>query len=104
MTFRKITSGDLTTLRWIDIPVLDLERVAWAESDTVTGWWRIVAEISCSSCDAYQAADSDPTNDKQVAITLALALFNDVGGRFDPYLGLGGDERLDVHGLLCCVK
>ena len=83
MTLRKITSEDLTTLRWIDMPVQDLERIAWAESDTVTRWWRIVAEIACSSCDAYQAADSDPTNDKQVATTLALALFNGVGWRVD---------------------
>ncbi len=83
MTLRKITADDLTSLRWIDIPILDLERVAWAESDTVTGWWRIVAEISCSSCDAFQAADSDPINDKQLAIAFALALFNDVGWRVD---------------------
>ena len=83
MTLRKITSEDLTTLRWIEITDLDLERIAWTESDTATGWWKIVAEIACSSCDAYQAADSDPTNDQQVATTLALALFNDVGWRVD---------------------
>ena len=83
MALREITAEDLTTLRWIDLPALDLERIAWTETKTETGWWRIVAEISCSSCDAYQAADSDPTNDKQVATTLALALFNDVGWRVD---------------------
>lgn len=79
MALRKITAENLTTLRWIDMPVGDLERIAWSESETGTGWWRIVAEIACSSCGAFQAADSDPTNDKQVATTLALALFNDVG-------------------------
>lgn len=83
MALRKISSKDLATLRWIDIPAGDLKRVAWEGTDTVTRWWRIVAEISCSLCDAYQAADSDPTNDKQVATTLALALFDDVGWRVD---------------------
>ena len=83
MTLRSITAKDLTTLRWIDIPARELERVAWTESDSATGWWRIVAEISCSACEAYRAVDSDPTNDKQVATTLALALLNDVGWRID---------------------
>ena len=83
MALRKITAEDLTTLRWIDIPPFELERIAWTDTNTETGWWRIVAEISCSSCGAYQAADSDPTNDKQVATTLTLALFNDVGWRVD---------------------
>ena len=83
MTLRKITAGDLTTLRWIDIPPSELERVGWKDTTTQTGWWRIVADISCSSCGAYQAADSDPTNDKQVATTLTLELFNNVGWRVD---------------------
>ena len=83
MALRKITAQDLTTLRWIDIPRLELERVAWTDTNRETGWWRIVAEISCSSCGAVQAADSDPTNDKQVATTLAVTLFNDVGWRVD---------------------
>ena len=83
MALRKITAKDLTTLRWIDIPVSELERVAWADRGTETGWWRIVAEISCSACGAFQAVDSDPTNDKQVATALAVGLFNDVGWRVD---------------------
>ena len=83
MTLRKIAAEDLTTLRWIDIPPSELERVGWKDTPTQTGWWRIVADITCSSCGAYQAADSDPTNDKQVATTLALALFNNVGWRVD---------------------
>ena len=83
MTLRKITAEDLTTLRWIDIPLSQLDRIAWTVTSTETGWWRIVAEISCRSCSAYQAADSDPTNDKQVATSLALALFHDVGWRVD---------------------
>ncbi len=83
MALRKITAEDLTTLRWIDMPAVDLEMLGWTGSSREMGWWRIVAEISCSSCDAYQAADSDPTNDKQVATTLVLGLFNDVGWRVD---------------------
>ena len=83
MTLRKIAAEDLTTLRWIDIPPSELERVGWKDTTTQTGWWRIVADITCSSCGAYQAADSDPTNDKQVATTLTLELFNNVGWRVD---------------------
>ena len=83
MALRKITVEDLTTLRWIDIPRLELERVDWKETRTETVWWRIVAELVCSACGAVQAVDSDPTNDKQVATRLALGLFNDVGWRAD---------------------
>ncbi len=83
MALRKITAEDLTTLRWIDIPRFELERVGWTDTNMETGWWRIVAEISCKSCGAFQAVDSDPTNDKQVATTLTLALFNDAGWRVD---------------------
>lgn len=83
MALRKITVEDLTTLRWIDIPRFELERVDWKGTRTETAWWRIVADIVCSSCGAYQAVDSDPTNDKQVATTLALGLFHDVGWRAD---------------------
>ena len=81
MALRRIIAEDLTTLRWIDIPALELERVAWTETMTPggTGWWRIVAEITCSACGAFQAADSDPTNDKQVATALAVTLFNGAG-------------------------
>ena len=83
MTLRRITTDDLTTLRWIDIPPNSLERVGWENSNRESSWWRIVAEISCSSCSAFQAVDSDPTNDKQVATTLTLGLFNEVGWRAD---------------------
>ncbi len=83
MALRKITAENLTTLRFIDLPPSELERVAWTDTNKETGWWRIVADITCSSCGAYQAADSDPTNDKQVATTLTLALFNNVGWRVD---------------------
>ncbi len=81
MALRIITAEDLTTLSWIDIPPLKLERVGWTDTRTAMGWWRIIAEISCSACGAYQAAESDPTNNKEVATTLALALFNDAGWR-----------------------
>ena len=89
MALRKITAEDLTTLRWIDIPPSELKRVDWTETEIQggTGWWRIVAEITCSACASFQAADSDPTNDKQVATTLTLALFNEVGWRVDERSG-----------------
>ncbi len=83
MALRRITAEDLTTLSWIDIPPLELERLGCTDSHMEAGWWRIVAEISCSSCGAYQAADSDPINDKEVATTLCLALFNNAGWRVD---------------------
>ena len=79
MGLTKIMAKDLTTLSWIDIPAAELERVGWAAPRA--GWWRIVAEMVCSSCGACQAADSDPTNDKEAATTLALRLFNDAGWR-----------------------
>ena len=83
MALRRIKSEDLTTLSWIDIPRSEMERVAFTDTNTEMEWWRIVAELSCSSCGAFQAADSDPTNDKEVAITLTLRLFNDAGWRVD---------------------
>lgn len=86
MTLRKITAEDLATLDWIGIHSVELEKIGW--TDTGTSWWRIVAEIICSSCARYQAADSDPTNDKEVATTLAVALFNDAGWRVDEPAGV----------------
>ena len=83
MALRIITVEDLTTLRWIDIPRFELERVDWKAAGAETAWWRIVADIVCGACGAYQAVDSDPTNDKQVATNLALGLLNDVGWRVD---------------------
>ena len=83
MAERNITARDLTTLRWIDVVLSELERVGWTDTPRKTAWWRIVAEMSCCRCGAYQAADSDPTNDKQVATTLAVGLFNKVGWRVD---------------------
>jgi hypothetical protein len=85
MTLRKLTAEDLTTLRRIDIPPSELKRVDWTGRETQgeTGWWRIVADVTCSDCGAYQAADSDPVNDKQVATTLTLGLFHKVGWRVD---------------------
>ena len=87
MALRRITAEDLTTLRWIDILPFELERVDWTETATAggTGWWRIVAEITCSACGAVQAVDSDPTNDKQVATALALTLFDGAGWRADEH-------------------
>lgn len=83
MAMRRITAENLTTLRWIEIPRSELQRVAFTATNREAGWWRIVAEMTCSSCGAYQAADSDPTNDQQVATTLAVGLFNGAGWRVD---------------------
>lgn len=79
MDLRDITADDLAKLEFIELPAAELERVDWSE--TGTGWWRIVAEISCSSCGASQAVDSDPTNDRDVATALAVKLFNEAGWR-----------------------
>ena len=101
MAPRIITAEDLTTLSWIEIPPLELGRVGWTDTDTGTGmgWWRIIAEISCSTCGASQAADSDPTNNKEVATTLALALFNDAGWRVDTRSRVVCGECAQKYGL-----
>ena len=85
MNLRDITADDLAKLEFIDLPPAELERVDWSEEGT--GWWRIVAEIVCRSCGAYQAIDSDPTNDKNVARTLSVKLFNQAGWRVDADAG-----------------
>ena len=86
MNLRDITADDLAKIEIIELPAAELERIDWSE--TGTGWWRIVAEISCSSCGAYQAIDSDPTNDRDVATTLAVKLFNEAGWRGDADAGV----------------
>ena len=86
MNLRVITKNDLAKLEFIELPAAELERIDWSENGT--GWWRIVAEISCSSCGAYQAIDSDPTNDRDVATTLAVKLFNEAGWRGDADAGV----------------
>ena len=99
MTLRNIAADDLTTLRWIDIPLSQLHKVAWTDTNTETGWWRIVADVTCSSCGAFQAADSDPTNDKQVATTLTFGLFNDVGWRVDERNNVLCGDCVERHGM-----
>ncbi|MCH9035301.1 MAG: hypothetical protein IID42_12505 [Planctomycetes bacterium] len=90
MNLRDIIADDLAKLEFIELPAVELERIDWSEKGT--GWWRIVAEIVCSSCGAFQAIDSDPTNDKNVAATLAVKLFNEAGWRVDKDAGtLCGD-------------
>ncbi len=83
MAIREIIADDLTTLRWIALSPSELASVGWTEAES--GWWRIVAELSCHACGAFQAADSDPVNDKSVATTLAVRLFNGVGWRVDEH-------------------
>ncbi len=86
MNLRDMTKEDLAKLEFIELPAAELERIDWSENGM--GWWRIVAEIVCISCGAYQAIDSDPTNDKNVATTLAVKLFNEAGWRGDADAGV----------------
>ena len=83
MTTRNITADDLTKLEWIEIPQAELHRVDFQEGDLQERWWRIVAEMVCSSCGAFQAVDSDPTNDRKAATRLTVGLFHDAGWRVD---------------------
>ncbi len=64
----EITVDDFVTLDW---------------SDAGDEGWRIVADLTCSACGAYQAADSDPIKVKERATQLAVRLFNSVGWRAD---------------------
>jgi hypothetical protein len=59
-----------------------LMTLAWGE-DYAPGWFRIVADITCSRCGAYQAVDSDPVQDKEESVRLSLRLLNHVGWRVD---------------------
>lgn len=63
---QKITREHFTTLGW---------------EDYLPGWFRIVADVTCGRCGAYQAADSDPVQDKEESINLCVRLFNHVGWR-----------------------
>ena len=65
---RKISSDDLQNLGWDQVGA---------------GWWRIMAELTCAKCGAYQALDSDPTNDKAEALTLSARLYDSVGWKVD---------------------
>lgn len=66
MSLRLVTSHDLGTLDWADA----------GESH-----WKIVADVTCSVCGAYQAADSDPLTEKALATVLCVRLFNSAGWR-----------------------
>jgi hypothetical protein len=86
MSARSITADDLSKLEWIELTAEGLARVDWTGEGT--GWWRIVAEIDCQSCGAHQAVDSDPVNDKSIATTLTIKLFNQAGWRVDERAGV----------------
>jgi hypothetical protein len=75
------------------VATTDFQNLAWDDVDA--GWWRIVADMTCAVCGAYQAADSDPTNDKARTLELCARLFNSVGWRIS-----------DAHCILCpeCVQ
>lgn len=63
------------------ISIDDLQNLGWDQVGE--GWWRIMAELTCAACGAYQAADSDPTNDKAAAMSLCARLFDSTGWRVD---------------------
>ncbi len=65
---RELTAHDLSTLDWAELG---------------GGMVRIVADLTCAGCGAYQAADSDPTTEKALAAALAVRLFHDAGWRLD---------------------
>ena len=75
---------------WQPITQHELQELSWIETEA--GWWRIVADLTCGVCGAYQAADCDPTNDKQKTLQLCVRLFNSVGWRVD---GTGKVHCLD---------
>ena len=64
-----------------DIRASDLQNLDW-RTDGDEGW-RIEADLTCTSCGAYQAADSDPTTKRETAAALTVRLFNSVGWRAD---------------------
>ncbi|GEM_PF-2456057 len=72
LVLREIAQGDLGELGWTD-----------AGEDG----YRINAELTCSRCGAYQAADSDPSFNKARPVALVLRLFNAVGWRADGDVG-----------------
>lgn len=65
---RKISSDDLQNLGWDQVG---------------NGWWRIMADLTCANCGAYQALDSDPVNDRAEALTLSARLYDAVGWKID---------------------
>lgn len=73
MGLRNITQEHFSTLSW----------EAYA-----AGWFRIVADVTCSRCGAYQAADSDPVQDKEESVQLCVRLLNQVGWRVDEREGV----------------
>lgn len=73
MTTRELRVGDLSHLDY-----------ACAEE----GGWRVVAELTCTGCGAFQAADSDPAPEKARLAELAVRLFNSAGWRIGATRGV----------------
>lgn len=57
----------------------DLGPIGW--TPCAPGEFRIVAELTCADCGAYQAADCDPTPRQNAALRMTVRLFNAVGWR-----------------------
>ena len=66
MTAREITPDDLANLKFVT---------------TDDGARRIVADLTCTRCGAFQAVDSDPSPDPSTMPRLAARLMNQAGWR-----------------------
>ncbi len=62
-----------------ELTASDLGDISWNE--VAPGLFRIVADLTCARCGAYQAADCDPTSRKDPAIRMTIQLLNAVGWR-----------------------
>lgn len=62
-----------------ELSASDLGEIGWNEVGP--GLYRIVADVTCAHCGAYQAADCDPTSRKDPAIRMTVQLLNSVGWR-----------------------
>jgi len=62
-----------------DLTAADLGKIDWNE--VAPGLFRIVADLTCARCGAYQAADCDPTTRKDAAVRMTMQLLNAVGWR-----------------------
>lgn len=64
-----------------ELTASDLGDISWNE--VAPGLFRIVTDVTCARCGAYQAADCDPTSRKDPAIRMTVQLLNAVGWRMN---------------------
>jgi len=65
---RELTASELGEINW---------------NEVAPGLFRIVADVTCARCGAYQAADCDPTSRKDAAVRMTVQLLNSVGWRVE---------------------